>query len=246
MLTRFIQKMDNFQKHTAEEIEILEDAVTGAVDVEKGVDILSERERPDDVQLLLKGWACRYSVTRQGKAQIMAYLLPGDLCDVHVTLLNRMMDHSIRTLTRAKVASMPRKKIEHIIDNHPRLARSLFWSALVDESILRMWLLNLGARPADKRLAHLFCELLVRSRAAGLTEDHSFYLPLTQAELGEAMGITIVHTNRVIQKLRSEGLVTIKQKHLTINGWETLKSFSEFESTYLHLERADPSLARDL
>ncbi|GAB2794566.1 Crp/Fnr family transcriptional regulator [Halomonas shantousis] len=246
MLTNFIQKLNNFQEHSADEIAILEDAVSGVVDVDKGIDILNERQRPGDVQLLIDGWACRYSVTRQGKGQIMAYLLPGDLCDVHVTLLNRMMDHSIRTLSRAKVASIPRRKMEDIIDNHPRLARSLFWSTLVDESILRMWLLNLGARPANRRLAHLFCELLVRSRAAGLTANHSFYLPLTQAELGEAMGITIVHTNRVMQKLRSEGLITFRQKHLQINDWEAFKSFSEFESTYLHLERADPSLARDL
>jgi CRP-like cAMP-binding protein len=108
---------------------------------------------------------------------------------------------------------------------------------LVDEAILREWLVTLGHRPADKRLAHFFCEMLLRAKAVGLTEDESFELPVTQEELGETMGLFTVHINRMMQELRALGLVTSKGKRLIVNDLKELMEFADFNPNYLHYSK---------
>lgn len=246
MLKRhFIHKLDNYQSHTPEEINILEKALSEPRRFGKGKDVIKQGDKPEQVYLLLDGWACRYKISPQGKLQVLTYLIPGDFCNIHITLANQI-DYSIGVLAPSTFASLSHERIYDIYDNHPRLARSLNWSALIDISILQEWLVNLGSRPADQRLAHLLCELLIRSRAAGLTDDHHFRLPVTQTHLGEAMGITYVHTNRVMQKLRQERLITFANKQLKIANWRRMKEYADFDPMYLHLERAVPELEKDL
>ena len=196
-------------------------------------DIIREGDKPESVHLLLEGWACRYKVLPNGERPIMGFLIPGDLCDVHVALLDEM-DHSIGTLSGCKVAFLPRDAVSELISRNERLCRALWWSNLVDEAILREWLVTLGHRPADKRLAHFFCEMLLRAKAVGLTEDESFDLPVTQEELGDTMGLSTVHINRMMQELRGQGLVTSKGKRLIVNDLEKLMAFADFNPNYLH------------
>ncbi|PMR72589.1 Crp/Fnr family transcriptional regulator [Billgrantia endophytica] len=237
MLASFLEKLSNYIDFTENERQVLKDTVKSVRHYEKkGVDIISIGERPLGVHLMLKGWACRYKLLEDGSEHIMAYLMPGDMCNVHTTLL-KQMDHSIRTMTEATVASITHEQINDIIDHYPRIARALFWSMLVDEGILREWLVNLGSRSAEASLAHLFCELLTRSRAAGLTQDNSFCLPLSQAELSDAQGRSPVHVNRVLKKLRNDGLISFRNKRLTILDWEKLVQLAQFDPGYLHLER---------
>ena len=101
---------------------------------------------------------------------------------------------------------------------------------------MREWIVSLGRRPADKRTAHLLCEMLLRFRAVGLTGDDSFELPLTQEDLADTMGVSVVHVNRVLQQFRSEGLITFESKRLTINDLGRLMEIGEFDPSYLHLE----------
>jgi CRP-like cAMP-binding protein len=124
----------------------------------------------------------------------------------------------------------------------PNIARALWAAALVDEATLREWLVNLGGRPADERVAHLLCELLLRLRAVGLANGNSYELPLTQAELADTMGLSHVHMNRVIQRLRGEKLITLKGKNLVILDVERLKAFSGFNPNYLHILNRDNAL----
>ncbi|WP_250148393.1 Crp/Fnr family transcriptional regulator, partial [Halomonas jincaotanensis] len=199
---------------------------------------ISEGEKPDYVHLIEQGWACRYKLLEHGDQNIVAFFLPGDMCDIHITILDEM-DHSIHALTPVKLTRIPSKEMNYIFNNFPWLTRALFWSTLVDEAILREWLASVANRSADTRLAHVFCELLLRARAAGLTQDNSFELPLTQEELGEAMGLTNIHTNRVIQKLRRDGLLTLNNKRMAIHDWERIKEFSGFRANYLHYQKSE-------
>jgi CRP-like cAMP-binding protein len=146
------------------------------------------------------------------------------------------MDHSIGTLSPAKVAFIPREKMDELMRKGDNLGRALMWSTLVDEAILREWLVNLGHRPADKRVAHLICEMMLRSNAVGLTDDDSFDLPLTQEELADTMGITPVHMNRTLQTLRGHNLITTQGKRVYINDVTRLMEFSGFNPNYLHQE----------
>jgi CRP-like cAMP-binding protein len=230
-----IQKLEGFTALSEEEKRLIDEISRDVREFGRGQDIIEEGDRPDNVHLLLGGWACRYKLIPNGDRSIMAYLIPGDLCDIHVTLLNHM-DHSIGALSACKVALIPRLTMDAIITEHVRLARALWWATLVDEAILREWLVTVGHRPADKRVAHLICEMLLRSKAVGLTEDDSFEMPLTQGELGDTMGLSTVHINRTLQELRSKRLITSKAKRVIVDDLDRLMTFAEFNPNYLHQE----------
>jgi CRP-like cAMP-binding protein len=199
-------------------------------------DLIQEGDRPEDVHLVMGGFACRYKLLPGGERQIMAYLVSGDLCDLHVAILGEM-DHGISTLSACEIVFIPRQTVEELTEKHGRINRALWWSTLVDEAILREWLVNMGRRAADKQLAHLFCELLVRLQVVGRADGNSYELPVTQAELADTLGISPVHVNRLLQQLRGDGLITLKGKDLTIDDVQGLMAFAEFNPNYLHLRR---------
>ncbi len=228
-----IAKLEGFHKLTETERQVLEDAVVRITDFEPGEDIIQRGDKPEFVHLLIEGWAGRYKILPEGKRHIMAYLIPGDLCDVHVMLLKRM-DHSIGALSVCKVALLSLKAVMDILDRHKALSHALWWASLVDEAVLREWLVTMGSRPADKRIGHLICEMMLRTRAVGLGTDDSFELPLTQEELADTMGMSTVHMNRSLQALRRMGLVEGMGRRLVIKNLDGLMAFSDFDPIYLH------------
>jgi CRP-like cAMP-binding protein len=197
--------------------------------------IIREGDRPDHVHLIVQGWAARYKLLPDGARQITAFLIPGDFCDLHTTVL-REMDHSIATLTRAKVAYIPRDRME-ALTARPDVARAFWWATLVDEAVLRSWIVNIGRRDAYEAIGHLMCELYMRMKNVGLTRDHSYELPLTQEEVGDALGLTPVHVNRVLQRMRSEGLISFARGALTIHDYHRLEQASGFNPNYLHIDQ---------
>lgn len=231
-----ITKLECFTELSHDEKQLITDVTCDVREFGRREDIIREGDKPESVHLLLEGWACRYKVLPNGERPIMGFLIPGDLCDVHVALLDEM-DHSIGTLSGCKIAFLPREAVSELISRNERLCRALWWANLVDEAILREWLVTLGHRPADKRLAHFFCEMLLRAKAVGLTEDDSFDLPVTQEELGDTMGLSTVHINRMMQELRGQGLVTSKGKRLIVNDLEKLMAFADSNPNYLHYSK---------
>ncbi|MEC9483802.1 MAG: Crp/Fnr family transcriptional regulator [Halomonas sp.] len=229
-----IHRLGYFIEFSAEDRQRLSETVAGVARVEKGQDINVAGSRPDHVHVIVEGWACRYKYLEDGTRSIMAYLIPGDISDVHIALLDHM-DHSVSAMTPVKTALIPRAAVNDIFENYTSLAYALFWASLVEESTLREWFVNVTSRPADKRLAHILCEMQLRHYVAGLTREHCIEFPLTQAELADAMGISVVHTNRVLQKLRKDGLLTVANRQLTIHDWERLKAFAGFDPGYMHL-----------
>jgi CRP-like cAMP-binding protein len=197
--------------------------------------IIREGDRPDHVHLIVEGWAARYKLLPGGSRQITAFLLPGDFCDLHVTILGEM-DHSIGTLTRARVAYIPRGRME-ALTSRPAIAKAFWWATLVDEAVLRSWIVNIGRRDAFEAIGHLMCELYLRLRLVGMTDDHRYELPLTQEEIGDALGLTPVHVNRVLQRMRAEGLISLERGALTIHDYRRLEKASGFNPNYLHIEQ---------
>lgn len=202
--------------------------------VEARQQIIEQGSRPEDVQLVLEGFAGRCKVLRNGKRQIMALLVPGDFCDLHVAILGAM-DHSIVALSPCLVASLSRNTILELTEHHPRITRALWWATLVDEAILREWLVNMGQREAHHRLAHLFCELLMRLEVAGVGDGNGYPFPIRQNDLADALGLTSVHINRTLQLLREEGLIVLHGRRLDIPDVERLKAYCDFDPDYLHL-----------
>ena len=232
-MNRLARKLENFAPLSGDDKRFLEDVTRTSYEVPAGTDLIKEGDAPDNVHLILDGFACRYKLTSEGNRQIMAYLISGDFCDLHVFIL-REMDHNIGTLSTCRLVKIPRDRILEMTER-PALARALWWATLVDEAVLREWLVNIGQREAPERLAHLLCELLLRLRAVGLSESDSYELPITQAELADTMGLSTVHVNRSLQKLRSENLITLKNKYLVILDPDRLKEFGGFNPNYLHL-----------
>ena len=238
MTNPLIRKLEAFAPLPEADKLLIEEVMRAPRTVEAHHDLVSEGDAPGNVRLVVEGCACRYKLLPDGKRHIMAYLLPGDFCDLHVFILKRM-DHAIGTLTPCKVVDIPRRRIMALMES-PTIAQAFWWAALVDEATLREWLVNIGARQAEERVAHLLCELLLRLRAIGMANGDAYEMPITQVELAETMGLTSVHVNRVIRNLREAGLITLKGRKLVILDSASLMAFSGFRSNYLHLDYKQP------
>ncbi|GEO19324.1 Crp/Fnr family transcriptional regulator [Microvirga aerophila] len=233
MMNRLTRKLEAFGPLPDADKRLLDEIIRDARSVKPRTDLIREGETPNDVNLILEGFACRYKMTPNGTRQIVAYLVPGDFCDLHVFIL-KAMDHTIATLSQCQVVKIPRPRILALMER-PAIARAFWWAALVDEATLREWLINVGVRTAEQRVAHLLCELLLRLETVGLTNGDTYELPITQAELADTVGLTAVHVNRVLQRLRGDGLITLKGKNLVILDVARLKALSGFNPNYLHL-----------
>ena len=198
-------------------------------------DIIREGERPRAVNLMLEGWAYRYKQLPDGRRQVVGFFIPGDLCDANVFIL-REMDHSIGTITKVRYAEIAPTDFEDLMAQSPRLTQALWWHELVTAAVQREWTTNVGQRSAYERIAHLFCEMFLRLRVAGLTQDNGCDWPLTQTDLADATGLTPVHVNRTLQELRREGLIELQGRRLTIRDLDALQSVAMFNPNYLHLD----------
>ncbi|WP_051242666.1 Crp/Fnr family transcriptional regulator [Stappia stellulata] len=227
------RKLQNSGPLDPDDLERLDQVVATPYDCNARDDLIRQGEDPENVHLVVSGMVCRYKILPEGRRAIVALMLPGDICDLHVAILGRM-DHSLGALTNCRIVRIPRRTIEDLLDNHPRIRRALFWSTLVDEAILREWLVNMGRRRADQQMAHLFCELHTRLEA--VDEMYDALMPLTQEELGDILGISSVHAQRVLSKLRNKGLVTVQDSRVALPDIDALREFAQFESDYLHLE----------
>jgi CRP-like cAMP-binding protein len=157
-----------------------------------------------------------------------------DLQSLHL----KVLDNSVSTISPCRVGFIPHEALHDICARYPRLAAAFWRETLIDAAIFREWVMNVGRREAYNRIAHVFCELMVRLRAVGLADDHGCNLPITQAEFADAIGVSNVHVNRVLQEMRANGLIVTKGTQLTIPDWETLQRAGDFDPTYLHLRKA--------
>ena len=185
--------------------------------------------------LLIEGLACRYKDLADGQRQIMELHIAGDFVDLHSLLLKRL-EHNVGAITDVRLGIAPHDRLRKITEDYPHLARLLWFSTLLDSAIHRERILSVGRRSALARIAHLLCELYLRLELVGLASDHRFALPLTQADLGDANGLTAVHVNRMLKKLRDDGLVTYRGGEVAIHDWERLQRVAEFSPSYLFLE----------
>ena len=187
-------------------------------------------------RLLAKGYVARAKLVPDGGRQITAIHLPGDFVDLHSFLLKRL-EHGVAALTPVRTALVPHAALKKITEDYPHLARMLWFSTLLDAAIHREMILSVGRRTAIARISHLLCELAVRLEIVGMAGGGAFKLPLTQADLADATGLTSVHVNRMLKKLRDDELLTFRNGEVTIHDWDGLQKVAEFSPSYLFLER---------
>ncbi len=196
--------------------------------------LMREGDVPAGVHLVLDGFAYRYKLLPDGRRQIVGLLVPGDFCDLQSVML-RHSDHNLATLTDSVIADIPQAVADELTLEHPRLARALWWSTLVDESILRERLTSFGRRAANAHLAHFFCELLLRLKVVQRSDGRSCEIPFTQDKLADLVGLTPVHVSRTMRELRERGLLSFRNKRLEVADLARLRDFAGFDPGYLHL-----------
>lgn len=196
-------------------------------------DIITQGQQPTDVKLISDGFACRYKLSRDGRRQIVGYLVPGDICDLHALSLSAM-DHSISALTQVTFVRISHADMKSFFES-PRLAHALSMVALTSEAIAREWIANYGRHRSEARIVHFLCEWFFRLKAVGLVIGNSCPFPITQAELGETVGLSTVHVNRAMMMLARSNIAAVRRKSLSIPDLSAAMDICDFDSTYLHI-----------
>jgi CRP-like cAMP-binding protein len=196
--------------------------------------IVREGQETTDCALLLRGFAYRQKLLRDGDRQIISFHIPTEFVDLQNSLLG-IADHSVQSLNHSEVAIIPRDAILALSEARPAVRMAMWTDTLIDASIFREWVVNVGRRDSRTRIAHLLCELSLRLKAMGAGDGNgTFDFPVTQEQLADATGLTAVHTNRTLQRLRKDGLIQLNARSLTILDWDGLKEAADFDELYLH------------
>jgi CRP-like cAMP-binding protein len=202
-----------------------------------GTRLVTEGSEPRDCCVLVKGYACRFKVNEDGERQIVSFHVAGDILDLqhlHLTVA----DHSVEAITRAEVAWIPKSKLRSVARERPALAEAMWEDTLIDASIFREWVLNVGRREARSRIAHMLCEFATRCEAAGLGSATVFEWPITQDHIADATGLTAVHVNRTPKVLMAEGAIEGGGRSYRVKDWQRLTQIGGFDQMYLHAAAA--------
>lgn len=201
--------------------------------------LVREGSHVSDCSLLLNGFAFRQKLLRNGSRQIISIHIPTEFVDLQNSLLG-VADHSVQSLGQCEAAIIPRRALIELQQTRPGIRLAMWIETLIDASVFREWVVNVGRRDSRARIAHLLCELALRLERIGAGDDGTFEFPLTQEQLADSTGLTPVHTNRTLQSLRKHGLIQLTARSLKILDWEALKEVADFDDLYLHQQ---PQLA---
>jgi len=193
-----------------------------------------EGDPPTNCAVLLSGFAYRQKLTGDGARQIVSIHIPGEPLDFQHLFLD-VADHSVQTLTRAEIAFVSRRDLQELARLRPGIGHAVLAAILVEASIFREWVLNVGRRDARTRIAHVLCEFALRLEAQGLADEYGYELPMSQEQLADATGLTAVHVNRTLRALEEEGLIRRRRRFVSFPDWEQLRQAADFSERYLHL-----------
>lgn len=230
MLQRITTKLKHFASLGAADVSALESVLDDRKSHDARTDVVREGTLTGYSLVVVSGWACRYKVLKNGSRQITAFLLAGD--SAHLNAVTRApVDYNIGAISAVEVARIPWPKVMHLATHYPVLRSALMASQVADETLLRAAIVSIGRRDAEERIGYQLCELWCRAAAVGLVHADRMNFPVTQADLADCVGLTAVHVNRMLQRLRNHGLVDWQGHHLSIPNFHDLARLSGFERT---------------
>ena len=200
---------------------------------EAGRAIVSDGDRSTDCCLVIEGFCVRAKTTASGGRQILSIHIAGEIPDLQSLHLHRM-DHDLIAVVPSTLGLISHTSLRALTRANPNIAEVLWRDTLIDSAIFREWIVNVGQRPAVSRLAHIVVELRTRLAVTGRAVGDTFEMPLTQEQIGEALGITSVHANRVIKQLRDENIIEISRGRVTVLDEAKLAELAQFDDRYLH------------
>jgi CRP-like cAMP-binding protein len=231
-----IRKFERRAALSDEDRDALRNLPYRSVLAEPGRYVVREGATNDHSVLIVSGLAYRHKINSSGSRQIVSIHIPGDFVDLEGSLL-RVADHNVQALSRCDLAYVPSKALRSLLA-HPQIALAMWIDTLIDGSIFREWIMNVGRRDARERLAHIFCEFARRLEIAGMGSKDGYELPMTQEQLADASGLTAVHVNRTLKAMDEDGLIRRERRFVYIPDWEKLREVAGFSELYLHLDQA--------
>ncbi|HYG25466.1 MAG TPA: Crp/Fnr family transcriptional regulator [Caulobacteraceae bacterium] len=232
----FIANLSHYVKLTGGESAALDILLGKRVPFGPGDELVTPGRAGRHCHVLLQGQAFRHRNLADGRRQILLFQAPGDVLDLQGLFLG--LDHEVTALSRGEMAIVPHEAMDALLDVNGNIARGLWRLSLVEAAIFREWMVGMGRRSAHARIAHLLCEVFVRLRVTGIAQGDRCPFPVTQTHLSDALGLSVVHTNRVLQTLRADGVADVRQGQLVVRDWQRLKLAGEFDPAYLHLAAA--------
>ena len=221
-------------KLDAREIEILSSLNYKQMAFAKGAELISAHSRASSSCLIMSGLTARALHLEDGRRQLTALHIPGDFVDLHALLL-KVMDHSVVAMNDCVAVFIPHAELVTLTEQAPHLTRLLWLSTTIDAAIQREMIASIGRRTPLNHLGHLICELYLRMEVVGLAEGGRFQLALTQNDIADILGLSLVHTNRTVRDLRATGLVSWKNSDVAIRDFDRLAELAGFDATYLNL-----------
>jgi len=197
-----------------------------------GTDLVHQGQPDQAAYVLMSGWACSYKLLPDGERQIVDFQIPGDFLGLRSVLLHTS-DHSIEPVTDIEVTEVRVADLLESFKHTPRLAAAVFWAASRDEAMVVEHLAGVGQRDAAERMAHFLLELGARLALVGMGDKTGYACPLTQDLLADALGLSGVHVNRVLRRLREAGMATFRDGFVTFDNYDRLVDFAGFDPSYL-------------
>ncbi len=231
LLCKSLSRRDRLQP---DEIAMLEALTQAKSTFAKGEELVSVHQRAHSSCLIVSGLTARTVLIEDGRRQLTALHIPGDFVDLHALLL-KTMDHSVVAMSDCTAVFVPHTDLIALTQKSPHLTRMLWLSTTIDAAMQREMIASIGRRTPLKHLAHLMCELYLRLEIVGLAEDGKYSLPLTQSDIADVLGLSVVHTNRTIRDLRDTGLVVWKNSDVEIRNFDRLADMAGFDPVYLNL-----------
>ncbi|OKO72750.1 Crp/Fnr family transcriptional regulator [Bradyrhizobium sp. NAS96.2] len=224
-----IRKLRQHSELPDADIGALRSIVAPVKNLSADAPIVREGDVSTQCCVILSGFAYRSKVSEDGKRQILSFHIAGDMPDLHGLVLKRM-DHDLATLSKAQIGLIDHEQLERTLNTRPALARALWRESLLDAALFRQWIVNLGTRSASGRMAYLIAELRQRLGAMGMVANEQFEFPITQSKLADALGLSVVHVNRVLQAFRTEGILDLKRQVVTLGDFEKIAQLGGFDS----------------
>ncbi|PTW47914.1 CRP-like cAMP-binding protein [Sphingomonas faeni] len=236
-LARMVQKLATHSRLTDDDRAVLLNLPSKVRSFEPGSYMNRDNDHSTQCIVLISGFAFRHKISKDGKRQIVSIHLAGEVINLQ-SLFLEAMDHNLQALTRCSVVLIPILALRSLIFERPPIYAAFITSSMVEASIYREWILNNGRRDARARIAHLLCEFAVRSDALGINHGGIYNLPMTQEQIGDAVGLTAVHVNRTLKSLSNDGLITQSGRGVTFPDWDRLKDEAGFNTRYLHMSQS--------
>lgn len=223
-----LRDVDFFREFEPEELQFISGFKTGELVAEAGTTLFAEGAHNSHLYTVLSGWGFRYKTLENGQRQILNFVLSGDLIGLQGSLLGEMQ-HSVEALSDMMLCVFERTRLYELYSKHPSLAFDVTWLASKEERILDEHLLSVGQRTAEARAAYLLSFIFSRAKARGMHKGRSLALPLTQQHVADTLGLSLVHTNRVLNRLTRRGIISWKNRTLQINDQERLAEVAGWE-----------------